>query len=390
MKKTVAFLLILAIMLPLVACSSIGSNETASSTEPTVKDTDVLDKEALTTELERLRTENKIVGMVVAVTDGEATIYQQSFGVDDMDVPDVPANPHAIYRIGSLSKTFTAFLALRLCEAGILDLDTPIKAYVPDLTLSIPNATESITLRHLLTHTAGFYGNEIMGQGPTDEDEANELIAKTLPLLTMSTTLGEYRYATWDFNTIGYIASIVTGKPLSQLFKEYVTDPMGMEATVHDHTAALNAKYPLSQPHSINGGKLVKDALLENNAFIAGSGLYSNADDLCKLGRFFLNGGVSDTGERLLSEETIQSMTSAQANSSETWAYGFGVQVWSIDGRQYYGHRGTYYGKNYRCSLFVDAKTGYSVVILMNSAFTQDDLRNEVPRLIFGMLDQEN
>ena len=229
-----------------------------------------------------------------------------------------------------------------------------------------------------------------MGQGPKDESKANDVIQKSLPLLTISIFAGQYRYSTWGYNAIGYVASTVTGKPLSQLIKEYVTDPLGMQVTTFDHDVAASAKYPLSLPHNIGSSGLRVDTMLINTAFNAGAGLYSNTDDMCKLARFFLNGGVTDSGERLLSEETFQNMIAPQVKVSETSAYGFGVQLWDIDGRQYYGHHGTYYGRNYRCSLYVDAETGYSVVILMNSSSTVKDLRQAVPLTVFEMLGQKN
>lgn len=386
MKKLIALFLVLSFILPLTACSSSSGANDNTEYSPVVKDTDVLDKDALTAALEELRSKNSIVGMAVAVTDGEAMIYQQGFGVDDVNAPDALTGPNNIFRIASISKTYTALMVLRLCDEGILDLDTPIKTYIPSLTLSNSQAAETITLRQLLTHTAGFPGDDVMGPGPKDESKANDVIGKSLPLLTISMFEGQYRYSTWGYNAIGYVASMVTGKPLSQLIKEYVTEPLGMQVTTFDHETASSARYPLSLPHD----NLRVDNMLINTAFNAGAGLYSNTDDMCKLARFFLNGGVADSGERLLSEKMFQDMLAPQVKTSDTHAYGFGVTLWNIDGHKYYGHNGTYYGQNYHCSLYVDAETGYSVVTLMNSPSTGEDLRRSVPLIIFDMLDQKN
>lgn len=402
MKRITASMILLSLFFLLAACgNNSGANNTEQTNvstaptvetwpEPVVKDTDNLDRDALTALLEKLRTENNIAGMAVAVTDGESMIYSQGFGYDDVNSPDIPTDAYSIFRIASVSKTYTAILIMRLCEEGVLDLDTPIKTYLPWLTLSKPGAADTITLRQLLTHTAGFPGDDVMGPGPEDDSTANDVIQKTLPLLTISIFEGEYRYSTWGYNVIGCVASTVTGKPFSQLIKEYVTDPLGMHVTTFDHKFVADTQYPLSQPHVRSGNSHRVDRLLINAAFNAGAGLYSNTDDMCKLARFFLNGGVTDSGERLLSEESFQAMTSSQVKASDASAYGFGVSIWSIDGHNYYGHNGTYYGQNYRCSFYVDAETGYSVITLMNSYSTGIDLRREVPMLIFDMLRGEN
>lgn len=390
MKKLMALVLVLSFILPLTACGNPGGVSDNTEYTPVIKDTDALDKDALTATLETLRSDNHIAGMAVAVTDGEAMIYQQGFGVDDVNAPDVLTSPNSLFRIASISKTYTALMVMRLCEEGILDLDTPVKSYIPTFTLSNPKAAETITLRQLLTHTAGLPGDDVMSSGSKDESTMNKVIQTMLPLLTISMFEGEYRYSTWGYNVIGYVASTVTGKPLSQLIKEYVTDPLGMEVTTFDNELASNAKYPLSLPHKMAGGTLRTDHMLINTAFNAGAGLYSNTADMCKLARFFLNGGVTDSGERLLSEDTFQNMIAPQVKASETSAYGFGVQLWDIDGRQYYGHNGTYYGQNYRCSLYVDRETGYGVITLMNSASTVEDLRRVVPLTVFDILNQKN
>ena len=161
-----------------------------------------------------------------------------------------------------------------------------------------------------------------------------------------------------------------------------------MTATTFSYEVASNLEQPLSQPHITSGGKHKVDKLLINTAFNAGAGLYSNTTDLCKFARFFLNGGVSDSGERILSEESLNAMTSMQVERSATSYYGFGIIGTSFAGRFIYGHTGTYYGQNYFCSFIMDPKTGHGVVTLMNSMPTDKNLRMLVPQMIFGMLDQ--
>lgn len=421
MKRLIAMLLALAMFFALSACTGKntvpqntegsktqtenGTEQTENSTDQTENSTDqtennskpteeekviMLDTEALSLKLKQMRAQYNVAGMAVAVTDGEKIIYSEGFGVDSVDVPDVPTSADSIFRIASVSKTFTAVVIMCLSEEGVLDLDTPIKNYIPDIEFSKPEAKETMTLRHLLTHTAGMPADDYMHAGSTDESTMNDVILETLPTLKLSSLPGEgkYQYSSWGYNLIGCVASVVTGKSLSQLVTDYILDPLGMDATTFDYKVASNSEYPLSQPHIKSNGKHVVDKLLINTAFNAGAGLYSNTTDLCKFARFFLNGGVSDSGERILSEQSMNDMLAMHSKRSDTSYYGFGIILNSFAGRYIYGHTGTYYGQNYYCSFYMDPKTGCGVVTLMNSRATDTNFRMLVPQMIFNMLDQ--
>ncbi len=108
----------------------------------------MLDTKAVTEALEKIRIENNIAGMSVAVTDVNGTIYKAGFGFENAIRPEVRTYPDAMYKIASMTKTVTAVVILRLCQEGRLDLETPIKNYLPWLTLSRPEAVDTMTLHH--------------------------------------------------------------------------------------------------------------------------------------------------------------------------------------------------------------------------------------------------
>lgn len=387
-RRIIALLLALAMVFSLTACGNTTEPTTEPSTEPT--EVNVLDTVSLSEQLEKLRTQNKVVGMAVAVTDGEKVIYSEGFGVDNIKYADVSTSPDSVFRIASVSKTFTAIVIMRLCDEGVLDLDTPIKTYIPSIKFSEPEATEEMTLRHLLTHTGGMPADDYMNASTLDESTMNNVILNKLPSLKLSSLPGDgkYQYSTWGYNVVGCVASVVTGKPLSQLVSEYITTPLGMDATTFNYEVASNLKYPLSQPHVKSGSKYTVDKLLVNTAFNAGAGLYSNTADMCKLSRFFLNGGVSDSGQRILSAEAIKEMKSMRIERSETSYYGYGLIIAENQNSYMYGHVGSYYGQNYYSAFFVDEVTGYGVTLLMNSKPSDTSIRYTIPQTIFSMLSE--
>lgn len=262
----------------------------------------MLNSKLLTERIEQLRLENNIAGMSVAVTDINGTIYKAGFGYENALRPEVPAYPDAMYKIASMTETVTAVVILRLCQEGVLDLETPIQKYLPWLTLSRPEAENTMTLRHLLTHTSGLPNDDYLPEGTRDESGVEDAIKATIPTLPMASLPGEgvYCYSNWGFNLAACVAATVTCKSLTDLYKEYILDSVEMDKTTFDFHIA--ATYPLSLPHKpgADGKPQVIHHQRINMAYFGGGGLYSNAEDMCKWARFLLRGGIADSGERLL------------------------------------------------------------------------------------------
>lgn len=262
----------------------------------------MLNSKLLTERIEQLRLENNIAGMSVAVTDINGTIYKAGFGYENALRPEVPTYPDAMYKIASMTKTVTAVVILRLCQEGVLDLETPIQKYLPWLTLSRPEAENTMTLRHLLTHTSGLPNDDYLPEGTRDESGVEDAIKATIPTLPMASLPGEgvYCYSNWGFNLAACVAATVTCKSLTDLYKEYILDSVEMDKTTFDFHIA--ATYPLGLPYKpgADGKPQVIHHQRINMAYSGGGGLYSNAEDMCKWARFLLRGGIADSGERLL------------------------------------------------------------------------------------------
>ncbi len=98
--------------------------------------------------------------------DGETRVH--GIGVTSLETRQ-PVTPDTLFQLGSISKVYTATLVMRLVEAGKLDLDTPVVAYLPDLRLGDAQAQRTITLRHLLSHTSGLEGDRFTDYGLGDD-----------------------------------------------------------------------------------------------------------------------------------------------------------------------------------------------------------------------------
>ena len=345
----------------------------------------MLDTKVLSQKLAALRAERNIAGMTVAVTDSKGVVYMEAFGVDNMDRPHIKAEPDSVFRIASVTKMFTGSLIMKLCEQGKVELDAPVKQYLPWLKLRKSAATETLTVRHLLTHTGGFFGDGAWTskEGTCDESGIEQSLRTLLPWIELKALPEEkvHIYSNIGFALLGQIAAAVTGKSYSQAVEDSILKPLGMTRSTYDFYIA--ATYPYSCPHvRCEDGtlKTVHD-LRRGSLYTASGGLYSDAADLCKFARMFLRRGISDSGERVLSEDSVSLMQGKHAPRDNGDWYGYAKVVHPLGDRVVYGHGGS--NLPYNTGVYYDYKTGLGVVVLMNTEAA--DLRVGIPEMIFEM-----
>ncbi len=123
--------------------------------------------------------------------------FSAGFGVTNVRHP-LEVNEHTLFQIGSTTKTFTATLAMRLAEAGKLDLDAPVRRYLPGFRMKDAEVTERVTMRHLLTHTGGWEGDYFDDTGAGDD--ALRIYVERMADLPQLTPLG----AVWSYNNAAF------------------------------------------------------------------------------------------------------------------------------------------------------------------------------------------
>jgi CubicO group peptidase (beta-lactamase class C family) len=262
----------------------------------------------------------EIPGAAAAVVNRDGILYSGAFGLRDA-ANRVSMTPDDIFEIFSMTKPFTSVVVMMLLEEGKLGLDQPVSEFLPYLTkpeviASFDENTVSyetkpaqgeITVRHLLTHTAG-YGYMFFNS------EVNLMVKKTgraateLPLLFEPGTRWMYGPNT---RVLGKAVEEITGMTLEEILSERICGPLGLRDTCY---ALPEEKYDrLVTTHRRKDGKLVEDLRAENPEIrmLGDTGLYSTAGDYATFLRLFLNGGKID-GTRLISEESVRMMVSNQ------------------------------------------------------------------------------
>ncbi|MBO5973385.1 MAG: beta-lactamase family protein [Clostridia bacterium] len=345
----------------------------------------MFDPKILSQKLAAIQKDRNIAGMTVAVTDSKGIIYNEAFGVDNMERPEVKAGTDSVFRIASVTKMFTGTLIMQLCEQGKVELDAPVKKYLPWLKLRKSKATETLTVRHLLTHTGGFFGDGAWTskEGTRDEDGIENTLRTILPWVELKAMPEDkvHIYSNIGYALLGQIAASVTGGSYSQAVQDNILTPLGMNKATFDFYIA--ATYPYSCPHlrGENGELTVLHDLRRGSLYTASGGLYSDSADLCKMARMFLRGGIADSGERVLGEDTLKLMQGKHMPRDNGDFYGFATVVHPLGYREIYGHGGS--NLPYNTGVYYDYRSGLGVVVLMNTEAA--DLRVAIPEMIFEM-----
>ncbi len=257
--------------------------------------------ETLLGEMKRL----KIPGFSIGVFhDGNE--HTAGFGVTSIE-NRLPVTPDTLFQTGSISKTFTGTIMMRLVEAGQVALDAPVRRYLPNLKLSDEDVAERVTIRHLLTHTGGWVGDYFNDFG--DGDDALDKMVSSIDGLEQVTPLGEaWSYNNVGFNIAGRVVEVVTGKPFETLVQEMILDPLDMDMTFYfPDDVMITHRFVVG--HHKDGKKVkVSRPWAIGRAGAPVGGVISTVVDLLTYARFHMGNGKSASGEKLLSVKRLREM----------------------------------------------------------------------------------
>ncbi|MCE6989989.1 serine hydrolase [Dyadobacter sp. CY323] len=267
------------------------------------------------------------------------------------------ATPKSLFRIASMSKSVTAMGILALRKEGKLKLDDPAYLYIPELK-NMPGLTKdapAITIRHLLTHAAGFPEDNPWGDRQLDSKD-EELIALIKKGISFSNVPGiTYEYSNLGFALLGKIIGNVSGKPYQQYIDEVIFKPLGMNNTIWEYSKAPGEL--LAHGYRYEDEVWKEEELLHDGTYGAMGGLITSIDDFSKYVSFHLSAWPPSSGPEtgpVLRSDVREMQMPWNFNSlnakfqypsgrvcAMTSAYGYGLR-WSRDceGRTGIGHTG--------------------------------------------------
>lgn len=312
-------------------------------------------------------------------------LVEAATGVLNKDT-GVAATTDSVFQIGSMSKVWTATLALQLVDEGLLDLDAPISQVLPELQLGDPDVAKQVTMRHLLTHTSGIDGDVFTDTGRGDDclEKYVDLLAEVVQNHPLGAT---WSYCNSGFSLAGRVIEKLTGSTWDQALRDRLITPLGLQNTVTLPEEALLRSAAVG--HVSEGEEEPKRTPVWGLPRSLGpAGLItSTVADALAFARLHLNDGVAPDGSRLLSEASVAAMAAQQAELPDKYSlgdsWGLGWIRFGWDGRRLIGHDGNTIGQ--AAFLRVLPDEGLAVVLLTNGGHTRD-LYQDLYREIFDEL----
>jgi CubicO group peptidase (beta-lactamase class C family) len=318
--------------------------------------------------------EDSMGSISAGVVVGNDVIWANGFGWADIE-KQIPADAETVYRTGSISKSFTAVLMMKMVEKGYFELDDPVERYFPEIKnlADKPENAEPITFRHLASHTSGLIREpKLKGAASGPISQWEEKILASIPKTSYQSMPGEkFSYSNIGFGMLGLAVSRAAGKPFMDLVQEHIFDPLGMASSffvltdgyvprlsmgyVQRRDGTVDAEFPAKE-HAGRGYK------------VPNGGIYSTVGDLSK----FVAAMTGTSSEKIFSEETRQEILKRQTPEGGS-GYGLGFfRQKDEDGFISIGHGGSVAG--YNASMVFDLESKIGVVIFRNYNRGKTDL----------------
>jgi CubicO group peptidase (beta-lactamase class C family) len=332
-----------------------------------------------------------VPGVAVGVRVGSEEVTA-GYGVTSVENP-LPVHDQTLFQIGSVSKTFTATAVMALVERGQLALDDRVRRHLPKFRLLRRGVAEQVTVRHLLTHTAGFVGDWFLVH-PLAPEERGDSVARQVDRLAAVPQLFPPGTG-WSYNNAGFavagrIVEVLTGRPFAPALRDLVLGPLELQHTFTSADEAITHRVAIPHTSRETPPRVLRKAGWQpgwelTRAEVPLGGLISSVRDLLGWARFHLGQG---TGSATESDAPLTSATISRMQVPLAPAGCFAEHVgvaWmlrEVAGRRVVGHGGLTTGYATAFTLVPEADT--AVVVLTNATPGGTWLARDVTREILG------
>jgi CubicO group peptidase (beta-lactamase class C family) len=316
--------------------------------------------------LAALLAEHQVPGAAVGVL-YDGTVVDHAAGVLSR-ATGVETTTETLFQIGSITKVWTTSLVMQLVDEGKLDLDRPVRSYLPEFVIADEAAAAAITTRQLLDHTAGFEGDIFNETGKGDD--AVEKFVATLSTVTQLFPPGEmFSYNNAGFAVLGRLVEVLRGTPYDAALREHLFTPLGLAHAATDpyeailHRAAVGHIRPQPDAEPVPAPMWA----MTRGMASAGAMLALSARDLLAFAKLHLDGGgdvLSAASVRAMQEPQVK--LPALGMMGESW--GLGWELFDWDGTRVIGHDGGTIGQS--AFLRVVPEHGLAVALLTNGGDT--------------------
>lgn len=294
---------------------------------------------------------DQVVGVSIGVMKGAEIIVAKGYGYADLE-NEVKATEHTVYRIGSITKQFTAVAIMQLVEQGNLKLEDDLTKFQPDY----PTKGHKITIERLLNHTSGIKRYTEMG-GKLLDLSYQELIDLFSTEPFQFAPGDKFRYNNSAYYLLGVIIEKAVGTSYTKYLEEHIWKPLGMcESFYLDNTPIIKNR---AEGYEVREGRVVNDDFINMAIPYSAGALGSSVVDLCKW-QLALN------KNRLIRKESYRRMiTPGILNDGKPITYGYGFRLSNLDGHRKIQHNGGINGFRTQLSYYPD--DDLTIVVLCNT-----------------------
>jgi CubicO group peptidase (beta-lactamase class C family) len=247
--------------------------------------------------------------------------------VTNVDHP-LPVDADTVFEIASITKTMTATVAAVLAAAGSLDLDAPVRRYLPDFRVADEAVSARVTVRDLFMHTAGWFGEHLAPTGRGDDAIAKGVDA--MAAIEQVSPVGVFSYNNVALVLAGRVIEVVSGRPYRDAVRELLFAPLGMAHSAFDAADVLYER--VAAGHTVRDGRpvRVRARLSESTNGDPVGGVRSTVNDLLRYARFHLGDGTGPDGTRLLPAAALAAMREPRVRMGPVGAVGLS---WFVESR---------------------------------------------------------
>ncbi len=315
--------------------------------------------------VEKTARQFKIPGAAVGVW-AEGKESYACHGVTSVDNP-LPVNQDTLYLLGSVTKTFTATALMCLVARGQVELQAPVRRYVPELRLADEQAAAEVTVLNLLNHTAG-----LDWRLNVDTGEGDDALAREVAQLPQSKQIAppgtRASYSQAGYNLAGRIVEKVTGLSYERAVASLVLEPLGLAHSFFARDDIMTRRFAVGHNRSEDGKLSMARPWSYWRSDNPGGGLASSVADQLRWARFHLGDGCAESGVRVLPAEALHRMqapTVALRGSTLGDAIGIGWFLRAVAGARTVGHAGSANGQF--AELLLVPERSFAVVSLSNA-----------------------
>jgi CubicO group peptidase (beta-lactamase class C family) len=303
--------------------------------------------------------ESRMPGLALGIVQGDQMVHLQGFGkADDSGRAVTPQTP---FVIGSTSKSFTALAVMQLVEAGEIQLDAPVRQYLPWFRVADPSASAAITIRQLLNQTSGLSTDTGRSLLVGSETDTLQQAVRDLGTAVLVSPVGtSYNYSNANYMILGLLVQAISQEPYGEYIQQHIFQPLDMSRSFTSQDEAKRAgmatgyRYWFGVPVAFDAPYLA--------ALVPAGGVISTAEDMSHYLAMYVAGGTYHS-KVLLSAAGIAEMERPAAQTGNAH-YGMGWSVGTVGGVKVIWHSGD--EPNFHTAMDLIPDGGWGVIVLEN------------------------